>query len=84
MNKIELINPRDIKLIKNGNGEFPDTYELTQQGLDTIVKNITRLEVINHQDNPLGKAYSKQNCQKIELSLQDDNRTLKIFITKNP
>lgn len=41
---------------------------------------VTRLEVIDD----LGRTYvnwDKRN--KIELSLQDDGKTLKIFITKN-
>jgi len=44
---------------------------------------VTRIEVINHQDNPIGRVYTKYDCQNVELQLQDDNRTLKIFITKN-
>jgi len=36
---------------------------------------ITRFEVIDEK----GRAYTNNNC-KIELSYQDDNRTLKVFI----
>lgn len=44
---------------------------------------ITRIEVIDHQSEPIiGRAYTKHNCEKVELSLQDDGRTLKIFISK--
>ena len=44
---------------------------------------ITRIEVIDHQSEPIiGRAYTKHNCEKVELSLQDDGRTLKIFIYK--
>ena len=40
---------------------------------------ITRVEVIDEK----GRCYSNLNSKmKVELSLQDDNRTLKIFITK--
>lgn len=45
---------------------------------------ITRIEVIDHQSEPMGRAYTKYGCEKVELELQDDGRTLKIFISKNP
>jgi hypothetical protein len=43
---------------------------------------VTRVEVINHQDNDpsFGRAFVKHDCKEVELSLQDDGRTLKIFI----
>lgn len=44
--------------------------------------NVTRVEVINHQDEPLGRVYTKYNCKDVELQLQDDGRTLKIFFNK--
>ena len=45
---------------------------------------VTRIEVIDHQSDPvIGRAYTKYNCEKVELQLQDDGRTLKIFISKN-
>lgn len=40
---------------------------------------VTRVEVINYQDEPLGRVYTKLNCKDVELQLQDDNQTLKIF-----
>ncbi len=42
-------------------------------------KNITRVEVIDDT----GRAYSSWNNEAVELSVQDDGRTLKIFIYKN-
>ena len=45
---------------------------------------VTRVEVIDHQSIPIvGRAYTKYNCQNVSLSLQDDGRTLKIFISPN-
>lgn len=41
---------------------------------------VTRVEVINHQDFPIGRVFSKKNCNNVELQLQDEGRTLKIFI----
>lgn len=42
------------------------------------IKNVTRLEVIDHT----GRAYVIWNSS-IELSYQDEGRTLKIFVTPN-
>ena len=44
--------------------------------------NVTRVEVIDHSDFGMGRAYVRWDEQiKVELSLQDDGRTLKIFIS---
>lgn len=44
---------------------------------------VTRVEVIDHQSEPvIGRAYTKYNCQNVEAVLQDNDRTLKIFISK--
>lgn len=46
-------------------------------------EKVTRIEVIDHQSEPMiGRTYTKWNCEKVELSLQDDEKTLKIFISK--
>ena len=39
---------------------------------------VTRFEVIDEN----GRAYTQRDC-KVELSYQDDNRTLKVFIKSN-
>ncbi len=43
---------------------------------------VTRVEVINHSKNakPLGRAFVKHDCENVEIQLQDNERTLKIFI----
>lgn len=44
---------------------------------------VTRLEVIDHQSEPvIGRVYVKRNCEYVEAVLQDDGKTLKIFISK--
>jgi hypothetical protein len=44
---------------------------------------VTRVEVIDHQSEPIvGRVYTKRSCGKVECELQDDGRTLKIFISK--
>ena len=49
-----------------------------------LTEKVTRLEIINHSSNketPYGRAFVHWDDKtKIELSLQDDDRTLKIFI----
>lgn len=44
---------------------------------------VTRFEVIDFSNSkdPVGRAYVKRNFKNIELSYQDDGKTLKIFIT---
>jgi len=49
---------------------------------ESLTNKVTRLEVINHQDEPIGRVYSKHNCKNVETSLQDEGRTLKIFINE--
>lgn len=44
--------------------------------MDKLPDTITRLEVIDET----GRAYVKYNIVDVELSLQDDARTLKIFL----
>lgn len=46
------------------------------------VDSITRVEVIDHSEDGCGKEYSKWDEKvKIELDLQDEGRTLKVFIS---
>jgi hypothetical protein len=48
-------------------------------------QKVTRVEVINHR-NEKGRVYTLGPADdvKVELSLQDDGRTLKVFIDKRP
>lgn len=48
--------------------------------LDTIelLDNVSRVEVIDAQ----GRSYVCTGAEKVEYSLQDDGRTLKIFVTE--
>jgi hypothetical protein len=49
-----------------------------QQFNDT--SEVTRVEVIQHSDPYNGRAYTNYNAKDIEIQLQDDNKTLKIFL----
>jgi hypothetical protein len=46
--------------------------------LDTIenLDNVTRVEVIDNH----GRSYTHYNAESVQYSLQDDGKTLKIFI----
>ena len=48
-------------------------YKQGQQ--DNDLSKVTRFEVIDET----GRVYTRHNCN-IELSYQDDNRTLKVFV----
>ena len=44
------------------------------------VDSITRLEIIEYNN---GRAYVNRDLSNVELSLQDDGKTLKIFVKSN-
>lgn len=48
MEKLILINPLHLKLVRDGHGEFPDSYSVTEKGLEHI-KNYLK-ETNNEQD----------------------------------
>jgi|688.fasta_scaffold1303179_2 hypothetical protein len=43
---------------------------------------VTRFEVIDHQTPETGRVYVKKDCEKVELSIQDFGKTLKVFISR--
>jgi len=55
---------------------FTKGYTQCQEDVADILK-ITRFEVIDES----GRLYTRHNC-KVELSYQDDGRTLKVFLSK--
>jgi hypothetical protein len=64
--------------------EWDDLVDKSESHSNQNVK-ITRFEVINHANNSMSQGrlltlYSNQ-FDNIELSYQDDGRTLKIFLT---
>lgn len=40
LSTILLISPVHLKMVSDGRGEFPDSYTLTQKGIDDLVKTI--------------------------------------------
>lgn len=54
---------------------------MTNQDLiDLMTKSITRFEVIDHTSKKGGRIVVEYNVN-VEISLQDDNKTLKVFLT---
>jgi hypothetical protein len=45
------------------------------------MSKITRVEVIEHYPKHNGRVYTNHDVRDVELSFQDDDRTLKIFLT---
>ena len=61
------------KDIEYWQGEFDHWHKQAMDMSDT--SKVTRFEVIDEN----GRAYTQRHC-KVELSYQDDGRTLKVFI----
>lgn len=52
---------------------------------DLDLSKVTRFEVIDHSlpFPEAGRVYTKRDIEKLEFSVQDEGRTLKVFISKN-
>jgi hypothetical protein len=53
--------------------------DLIQEAIEDIQRKLSRLVLIDHRTRGVGRLFDQEG--KIELSLQDDGKTLKIFIT---
>jgi hypothetical protein len=66
-----------------GSNPHPSTLSKQTDNMmktDTLdTKKITRVEIIDET----GRSYVKRDISGLEVQLQDDGRTLKIFISKN-
>ena len=51
-----------------------------QDLLEMLLKGVTRFEVIDHSSKKRGR-YVVEYGVKVEASIQDEGRTLKIFLT---
>ncbi|GEM_PF-2327418 len=60
---------------------------MNQEEFDKIFEKITRFEVINHakNDKPIGRLLTLykelHHFNNVEIEIQDNGRTLKIFLT---
>jgi hypothetical protein len=63
------------------NSQLADAIKVDETAMKTEFKfpenSITRLEVIEYNN---GRAYVNMNVKDLEFSLQDDGKTLKIFV----
>ena len=39
---VTLVNPKHLSMLRNGYGEFPDSYELTENGVDYIIEQFKK------------------------------------------
>ena len=39
---ITLFNPKHLSMLRSGYGEFPDSYELTENGVDYIIEQLKK------------------------------------------
>lgn len=60
-----------------------EALEKTRE-LNMDMSKVTRLEVVDHYNNTGRELVSWEEDLKIELSLQDEGRTLKIFKSRRP
>jgi len=72
------------KLKKIDISESP-TWEINTVTANTDLSKVTRFEVIDHSlpYTEAGRVYTKRDIEKLEFSVQDEGRTLKVFISKN-
>jgi hypothetical protein len=58
-------------------GLFQQAKEMEEEQSFT---DVNRVEVIQHSPPYNGRAYTNYNAKDVELQLQDNNKTLKIFL----
>ena len=77
--------PTQMKAMYNDNQYLLENITLKAKEkendiLANLIENVDRFEVIDHTAQFKGRCYTKYNCE-VELSIQDDGKTLKTFIT---
>jgi hypothetical protein len=84
---LDNVGGKGVKESTNQYAKIIQSKEISscEDGFDVIrgdkePNKVTRFEVIDHSENGVGRAYTKYNVKSLELSYQDDGRTLKIFI----
>lgn len=71
------LTPQEMWLSQLSVHTFIEAHILSLVAEDTT--EVTRVEVID-QD---GRQYTNYKCNKVRISMQDDNRTMKIFLNTN-
>ena len=67
------------KLGKFTKGDIEQAKEIEKQQIIDASK-INRVEVIQHSEPYNGRAYTNYNAKDVEIQVQDNNETLKIFL----
>ena len=69
LEKLALYNPRDLQLVSDGHGEFPDGYKLTNKGIQEIE------ELVNDHTS---KLYTEQEVRAL-LDMQRGNCYVAVY-----
>jgi hypothetical protein len=64
---------------KEANNLYLQAKEMEKQQQNDTSK-VRRVEVIQHSEPYNGRAYTNYNAKDVEIQLQDDNKTLKVFL----
>jgi len=59
---------------------FEQAKEMEEKQAIDKYSNVSRLEVIQHSDPYNGRAYTNYNAKDVDLQIQDEGKTLKIFL----
>jgi len=60
---------------------FKETFEQAKEmEKEQSFANVNRVEVIQHSKPYNGRAYTNYNAKDVKIQLQDNNKTLKIFL----
>ena len=68
------------KLPKSIETQFSKQIEQAKEMEKNYKLKATRVEVIQHSEPYNGRAYTNYNAKDVEIMLQDEGRTLKIFL----
>lgn len=69
------------KILNSFIDELENNHEVLQGFLNKISQKTNRLELINHNSGKsVGRIYTNYDCKSVQVSFQDKNKTLKVFI----
>jgi len=74
-NYFEMHESNNYQALKLG---FKEGTRWQAEQYDT--SNVTRVEVIQHSEPYNGRSYTNYNAKDVEIQLQDNGKTLKIFL----
>lgn len=76
---INEIHKKEQGLVKTSYNHIFDKAKQMEQEVKTN-SNVIRFEVINHSPTGEGREYTRYGIKMDDLSLQDEGKTLKIFL----